>query len=226
LRYRDLIHEGKSIYLPSTSSRGTGEWVEYGSCVWDGPSCLRYVPRVRDFYSNQRKLFQTIVGMPNADLNTLHREVLHMVPSDTYHIVSVLGAISKQLEEPRRRAAINSGIQDLGTWAMFPVTMAGTDVPAAKTVLRASRDSAWCIPESQIHRDAFYGVVDLSVLHGGEFDAEWMKALREHLDLGSRFVSRSLKRQSSDVSGARRHASYETKLRRKAPYIAEWVCPF
>jgi hypothetical protein len=104
--------------------------------------------------------------MPNADLNTLREETLHMVPSDTGHIVSVLRAISEQLEQRRRQPDVD--IRDLATLAMFPVTLAGGDLSVTKTVLRASEDSAWCIPESQLHRDAFHGAVDLSVLHSGE----------------------------------------------------------
>ncbi|KAK4122105.1 hypothetical protein N657DRAFT_491168 [Parathielavia appendiculata] len=219
-KIRKLFREDKSISLPPGSGRSVGEWVGNGTCVWDGPECLRHVPRVKDLYGSRQMLFHSIFGMPLADLVTLHEEALHMVPSDTNHIVSVLSTISRYLGRPQTGSG---SVPDLSSCALFPVIPAIGDQQEAGTVLRTSRDRICCIPKSQLHRDSLLGVVDMSVLSSEEFSANALRTLRERLDLGSHFVSKLQKGKASEVGSAQQHPSYERRLRDKAPYISELI---
>ncbi|KAI0536538.1 hypothetical protein GGR58DRAFT_514502 [Xylaria digitata] len=82
---RRKFQNSKLVYMPEECAvplQGS-RWVPLDACVWDGPTCLKKFPRLRNFYSELEDLFCSKLKVTTANLNTLIAESMLISSTDS-----------------------------------------------------------------------------------------------------------------------------------------------
>lgn len=147
----ELFATDNLVFLSAEDGFGDGgRWVALSSCVWEGPNCLKRIPRLKRLYPRLVKLFIRILGCPNAELEHMAREAQMIDETDNLrHIEDVFTAIcmrlpSMYLPSPTQVALL----APLKRARIFP-TRLGLESTKTFQLKTASDEDEWFVPDDQ-----------------------------------------------------------------------------
>ncbi|RMZ72001.1 heterokaryon incompatibility [Pyrenophora seminiperda CCB06] len=221
------LKESASIYMPEYFGASRGTWKGLYSCVWDGPACLKRVPRLKAFYPKRNHLFAVKLGIGKANEKHLKMEAEQLRDSDDIeHVSSLLVNILPYL----KTSAYDSPTEIVDfrqIWPsrirhpfrsirMIPVRLKG---PTSNNfVLRSSDDDgSWFVPDRHHLRKAFLGLVDLAEV--SLLDSVQLNKLIGGLQMEERCLSKVVTQKDFEAEQPELMEKYTASLRRKVPYI-------
>lgn len=216
LTFRSFMKENRTIYVPEQVGASKGTWRKPNSCVWRGPDCLEYVPRLQVFYNDQFSLFHSVLDIGDADVDTFITEAKMLRPTDSKTriealIKSVSGALPEELP--------GYILRELRSLHLFPITVAGANRGVLKLASRNDAET-WFIPDFPSLRKAFDGKLNISVFES-DFFMHHTSALYNALGLNSLRLRAQDIQMSFRAIGEHLHRAFTMSLREKGPYIAE-----
>lgn len=198
-----------------------GAWLSLDACIWDGPECLKKIPRLRELYQDQRDFFCDTLGLTVADLKTLVNEVKLINSADSLpYIRALFIQLSYMLHGTLYPTRVHAGFEDVWEFNIFPVWTGkpGPHFDALKSG-RVFRESEWWyIADTRHLGDAFRGKVPVLA-----FEAYMLDRIK-HLIVTMRWEDRMLynlakMKVSAETSDNVNHA-YTQSLRGKWRGIA------
>ncbi|TRX89111.1 hypothetical protein FHL15_010028 [Xylaria flabelliformis] len=113
-----LVYIPEECPVPLPGSR----WVSLDACVWDGPTCLKKFPRLRNFYAELEDLFCSKLKLTVANLSTLIAEakLISSIDSLTY-ARSLFKQLSHMSYGTYYHTRYDAGFYDLLELEIFPV---------------------------------------------------------------------------------------------------------
>ncbi|EWC47461.1 hypothetical protein DRE_00429 [Drechslerella stenobrocha 248] len=230
---RQFFESGAYVYVPYQHGGSTGAWHLFSDCIWHTRFLLNHVPSIGNYYTNQSKLFYTILSPRDVDLKLLKVEASRLSPADGIkHVSTILKTISGCIDH--RRGDITTIASDFQDCPMFPVSPDNPTLDRGEyfsgfssdfTTFRLSTNSRrdqWFISDSMELRKAFQGFVKLSSLPTSFFETT-SSTLNSALDLQSRLLSRAVTQDPISAANQRDHIQFSQSLRQKAFYISSLV---
>ncbi|KAI0546337.1 hypothetical protein F4679DRAFT_416227 [Xylaria curta] len=156
-RFKDtkLVYIPEECPVPLPGSR----WVSLDACVWDGPTCLKKFPRLRNFYAELEDLFCSKLKLTVANLNTLVAEakLISSIDSLTY-VRSLFKQLSHMSYGTYYHTRYDAGFYDLLEREIFPVWKGkrGAQFDHLK-----SSGMTWYIADAPYLLDSFEGKIPL-----------------------------------------------------------------
>ncbi|KAF2281166.1 uncharacterized protein EI97DRAFT_389566 [Westerdykella ornata] len=223
----DALEEEASIYVPESIGASRGVWRDAHLCVWDGPSCFKRVPLLKDLYPRRKYLFSTKLGVNQPEeLHMILEASLLRDSDDIDHISSLLAHISSHLNPSMeyRAMGFENNLEfrlplrgnQFRSLRMIPVRLTG---PKLDTFALRSADDrkAWFVPDRHHLRKAFLGLVDLADL--SLLDSVQLNRLIEGLGMEQRCLSRLVTQNAFAAEQPELLENYTAALRKKVPYI-------
>ncbi|KAK5629125.1 hypothetical protein RRF57_004840 [Xylaria bambusicola] len=158
---RRRFNENELVYIPEECAvqLQRSRWISLDACVWDGPTCLKKIPRLKNFYSELEGLFCSKLKLPTANLNTLIAETALINSTDSLpYIRSLLKQLSHMSYGTYYHTRYDAKFYDLIDMSVFPVWTGKRG--AHFDELRSSRMS-WYIADAPYLLDCFEGKVPL-----------------------------------------------------------------
>lgn len=196
------------------------EWLSHTSCVWDAPDSLKRVAKLRDRYSNCKRLFRSTLGVGNADTGHIVDELCSL--SDEADVAvqrfeelfSLLGRYNAQ------HSKLNRGhIQRIRDAAVFPVMKGNYIDEEARISFRSMYNGGWYVPDKTTLERAFRGKVAMLNL-----PAKLVRTLRglfEDLDYNCMFLSSVIKETTETRGTSIRDMCWEGDLKIRLKYISQ-----
>ena len=197
-------------------------WTHLRSCVWDGPTCLRRTPCLKDYYSQLQNFFCGILDLGEADINTLVREASQLTAHDNLaHVTEVLIAVNNFLDKPttnsRESTVRQDALQHLRQCRIFPVNDKRPS-PDFDYLESVSSRPIWYIADRPHLRHSFERLLPLLAVKTEYI--EKISTLLEQLGVQSRTLSRVATGVSESQGKLELLKGYSNSLRSKARYIA------
>ncbi|KAI0197267.1 hypothetical protein EV127DRAFT_329817 [Xylaria flabelliformis] len=150
-----LIYIPEECPVPLPGSR----WVSLDACVWDGPTCLKKFPRLRNFYAELEDLFCSKLKLTVANLSTLIAEAKLINSNDSLtYVRSLFKQLSHMSYGTYYHTRYDAGFYDLLELEIFPVWKGkrGTQFDHLK-----SSGMTWYIADVPYLLDSFEGKIPL-----------------------------------------------------------------
>ncbi|KAI0865764.1 hypothetical protein F4860DRAFT_264802 [Xylaria cubensis] len=113
-----LVYIPEECPVPLPGSR----WVSLDACVWDGPTCLKKFPRLRNFYAELEDLFCSKLKLTVANLSTLIAEAKLINSNDSLtYVRSLFKQLSHMSYGTYYHTRYDAGFYDLLELEIFPV---------------------------------------------------------------------------------------------------------
>jgi hypothetical protein len=214
--YRDAFEEYRLIYIPGTALR-RGFWVKPSHCVWDGPAVLRSVHSISDVYPDARRLFTSLLGLGDANLQHLLKETQQFNPTDSIEYIT---EVFKQLEKfltdktsPRETSALSQH-------AIFPIKTS-TEQPGFDCFRGADQSHRWWIADTTHLLRSFQGRVPLLAL--SIEDVGGLKRLFKFAKVELRKLSHAVEGTAQTVGFARPWEAQTELLQKRANSILRYA---
>jgi hypothetical protein len=175
-------------------------------------------PLLKRYYPGNHRLFQRILGIQDADMDTLIGKVRQTSPNDSLeYMTQVFVAISQLLEKPLS-STDEAKVKLLNGYQIFPLQNQSylPDFCFFRTALDS--DDEWYIADRLHFRRFFEG--KLSLLAFDEQSLEKMQPLIQILDLSNRLLSRASKAAPMANGQIMFQPMYTNSLQKKANWIA------
>jgi hypothetical protein len=156
---RKAFEKYELVYIPPMGS-GQGFWVKPSRCVWEGPSILRSVYSLNSLYPDCRRLFTSLLGLQNANLQHLIMETKQFVSADSIHYIS---GVFRELEKFLDDKTSWSETSGLSEHNIFPVRTS-TNQGSFDRLLGASSSHIWWIADTTHLLRSFEGRIPLLAL--------------------------------------------------------------
>jgi hypothetical protein len=199
--------------VPDPETAGL-RWLTLEECVWDGPDCLKRIPRLKYIYPSRIQLFLYLLKCQTSDLVMLIQEAQRIRETDDLqHIAQVFEALSKYPDLSENSA------HPLRELPIFPVTPA--NAPTGPFCLRTALDSdAWYIPDDLKLTRVF---ADLDVLSFASSSLDSYRPLFERLDLRHRLLSVAGEITLVPDGDVQPVPSYEAWLNKRMRFVIAYV---
>ncbi|RWA11758.1 hypothetical protein EKO27_g3340 [Xylaria grammica] len=226
---RESFDKHKLIYIPPEQDEDRDLWFDTNGCVWDGPSCLKRVPRAGDHFSNHAGLFLGVLRLPQARLKAFLDEASQIQPTDSLKYIrdvftEMARLISTSTASEFRSA--QTGILKLRKHKMFPI-WTRDKVGSQFDLVEITSDLGWYIADRPYLFEGFQGRLPLLAFspHVISELGDLLRLLRLDGRMLSKLASKESKvyHETSDY-----HASYSEFLQRRARHISRLVqttCP-
>ncbi|GAW15237.1 hypothetical protein ANO14919_046460 [Xylariales sp. No.14919] len=226
---RESFDKHKLIYIPLGQGENRDLWFDTNSCVWDGPSCLKRVPRARDHFSNHTGLFLGVLKLPQARLTAFLDEASQIQPTDSLKYIRDVFTEMARLISTSNASELRSaqaGILKLRKHKMFPI-WTRDKVGSQFDLVEITSDLSWYIADRPYLFEGFQGRLPLLAFspHVISELGDLLRLLRLDGRMLSKLASKESKvyHETSDY-----HASYSEFLQRRARHISRLVqttCP-
>lgn len=85
---REVFGSEALIYVPTADSSISDKWLVAQTCVWDGPTCLKKTPCLKDFYPQLDRFFVETLQLADATWSTLLEEARLIEAGDSLAYIS------------------------------------------------------------------------------------------------------------------------------------------
>ena len=202
------------VLLPRPGGSPSDQWVSIEACVWSGPSGLKTVACLRNFYPNRSELFQSVLLCEKVSLEVLVNEARQISYSYSLeHIAGILLGICSGLKRDKSKSS-TIDIPSLKCCRIFPTQ---TDIRHETYVDLKSAEDEWYIPDRAHVATLFRSKLDLLA-----FDAKTTQKLQpllEVLGLGNRVLSKVAKKIATLNGNPRLNQVHTKWLRNRMRYI-------
>lgn len=210
----DAFVDENLVFLPRPGTSSSARWVSIEACVWSGPSGLRTVACLRDFYPNRSELFQTVLLCEKVSLEVLVNEARQISHSYTLeHITGMLMGICYELKRDTSKSS-TIDIPSLRCCRIFPTK---PDIRQETYVNLKSAEDEWYISDRVHLATLFRSKLDLLA-----FDAKTTQKLQPLLvllGLGNRVLSKVAKKIATPDGNLRLNQVHTKWLRNRMRYI-------
>ena len=214
---REAFQNERLVFVPDSGCKNPGEgcWVTTDDCVWDGPPCLKRIYRLKPHYHENVTLFRRILGLRQAGLSKLLREVQQISPTDSVTYIQdifiatsliVHDATYTELKDQSPYAKLVS----LKIWPVLNEDQNGTQFDCLTDI--------WYIPDNTYLRDIFCGKLKFLAFDKESFG--YLLPLIKLLGLERRMISKAARSESRMKGEVKLLPNYTVSLRRKVRHIA------
>jgi hypothetical protein len=197
------------VFFPAGADSSDQVWLRSIDCVWDGPSCLTNVRRLKLEYEDRFILFRTILKCPNASIADLIAEAKNISRhSSLKPVTEVFEQISLYI-----RPDSSVEIKKLKTFKMFPTTLGhGT----RRSIEFQKADEEWYIP------DILHVAKHFKKQRFLAFDFPTLKRLESlftALKLEKKYLSEVATRTTTHGKAIRQNEEYQVWFRNRIRYV-------
>ena len=157
--HREAFEKYELVHIPPVASR-QGFWVKPSQCIWEGPAVLRSVYALSSLYPDSRRLFTSLLGLQNANLQHLIMETKQFVSDDS---IQYIVEVFKELEKFLTDKTSPSETSDLSEQNIFPIRTS-TDQSRFDCLRGANQSHIWWIADTTHLLRSFEGRVPLLAL--------------------------------------------------------------
>jgi hypothetical protein len=200
------------VFIPPDKGKAIeGQWVSLGSCVWDGPECLKKTPRLKKFYEPRTKLFLEILKCATAELPALVQEAQRIdETSDLQHITNVFAAICGCLDPDPQ---VISPLREL---AIFP-TRQGLEETGLHKLQTALDSDEWYIPDKPRAAQVFGNKLNFLAIPLTSLSD--CNILFELFDIQHRLISVAAQETVLPDGDVQRELQYEKWLKKRIDFV-------
>jgi hypothetical protein len=156
---KEAFEKYELVYIPPVASR-KGFWVKPSQCIWEGPAVLRSAYALSSLYPDSKRLFTSLLGLQDANLQHLIMETKQFVSGDS---IQYIAEVFKELEKFLTDKTPLSETSDLSEHNIFPIRMS-TDQSRFDCLRGASQSHIWWIADTTHLLRSFEGRVPLLAL--------------------------------------------------------------
>ncbi|KAK4235772.1 heterokaryon incompatibility protein 6, OR allele [Achaetomium macrosporum] len=178
-KLRDTVETEELLYIHPSNNETGERWISIGACVWTGPSFLKNVCRLREYYPTRSRLFNGILGCP--DITSYHPMGLAYVVREAHgikhnddlkYIQDVFLGIAEQVRHGVPRDDDKEAVYRLRKREIFP-TRRGTESTSIPSyhLRSASESEHWYIPDHPQVAPVFADTLDYLAFHQTVWDA-------------------------------------------------------
>lgn len=155
---RTFFKDNPLVYLVQTHYQNAGVWIDIKKCCWDAPDCLRSVTALRPCYPDLKPLFQGILGLQNASVETIVAEIVQLDGNvdAVGDIKNMLLALGSQILQPADTTKMQSALRQLEKHRVIPIK--GKE---GQSILVTLTDQRWFVADRKSYQKAFGGKVHL-----------------------------------------------------------------
>lgn len=205
--------------MPGAGDSQDSRWISTDACVWDGPTCLKKIPRLREIYTDQEAFFCKTIGLGAANLKTLVDEAKLITATDSLpYIRNVFEQLSHMSYGTYWYTRLDAKLHELLNLEIFPV-WTGRPGPHFDCLRRAKEPGGanlWYIADVQFISDAFEERVALLAFEPSMLDE--IKHLLINLGLEDRKLLKLAKMDLSIQGFGKLNLQYTQSLQEK------WTC--
>ncbi|KAI3321654.1 hypothetical protein HD806DRAFT_545850 [Xylariaceae sp. AK1471] len=215
------FQDGKLVYIPEECvvPLPGSRWISLDACVWDGPTCLKKLPRLRNYYSELEDMFCSKLKLKVADLKSIVAEAKLIIPTDS---LTYLRSLFKQLSHMSYgtyyHTRQDAGFYDLSDLEIFPVW---TEKQGAQFHVLKSPRMEWYIADTPYLLESFEGKIPLLAFEPSML-AE-IKDLITYLGWENRKLQKLVTKESAIEGLDKYNPEYTQSLQHKWRCIARLV---
>ncbi|ORX95880.1 hypothetical protein BCR34DRAFT_187331 [Clohesyomyces aquaticus] len=213
-RVRTTFQEQALVCIPQAN--GLNTWTLPSKCVWKGPSCLRKFPTLAEVYPQQLQLFCNILGLRDAEIEHLVKEICQVRTLDQ---LSYITDLFLELEKMIKDDTPEYEVASLRSRHVLPVKTANG--PGFQHLFSPMTGSQWYIPDRPQLEVSFRGKVPLLAFTTSEVSK--LKRLVKLLHLETRKLSNCAVGTARTEGRTRPFQEWTNSLRAKASCILRLV---
>lgn len=214
--HREAFEKYELVYIPPTDSR-KGFWVKPSRCIWEGPAILRSVYALSSLYPDSRRLFTSLLGLENANLQHLIMETKQFTSGDS---IRYIAEVFKELEEFLTDKTSPSETSDLSEHGIFPIRTS-TDQSRFDCLRGANQSHMWWIADARHLLRSFEGCIPLLAL--SVEDVGGFKRLFKFAKVDLRKLSHAVEGNARTVGYMRTWEARTTLLQARANSILRYA---
>jgi hypothetical protein len=166
--YRNEFLKQELVFIPSSSSSesGRGSWIPLRKCIWEGPPGLRSCHALKDIYPHCKKLFTDTLRIPDADINTIIKEMRQFTVNDSLtYILYILDELNKHIKDYNGKVP-DGAARLLRSSPVFPITLS-SPMEGFSRFCSIDSNVDWFIPDRPHLERSFRGKIPMCA-----FDAQ------------------------------------------------------
>lgn len=173
---RKVFSENPLIFIPQSPFRAS-QWSRPDNCIWSSPSFFKRTAALVDIYPSCRGLFQDILGVQDADLQTALTELFSTSQTDGLNYFVKLFTYLSRHTSANARALIIRNVESFKTKPAFPIDTKGEE-PAVHHLGSISAESIWFIANRPHLREKFRGIIPLLAFDNDQLEKmKWIYLL-------------------------------------------------
>ncbi|CAG9982412.1 unnamed protein product [Clonostachys byssicola] len=164
------------IFIPESPLRAA-QWLRPDNCIWSSSSFFKRTATLAGNYPSCRGLFQDILGVQDADLQTTLTELFSTSKSDGLDYFVKLFAYLNRHSSASIRALVTKNADKFKTKLVFPIDTKG-ERPAVHHLGSISAESIWYIADRPHLREKFRGRIPLLAFDNDQLEKmKWIYLL-------------------------------------------------
>ncbi|CAH0021674.1 unnamed protein product [Clonostachys rhizophaga] len=173
---KKAFSENSLIFIPQSPFRAA-QWSRPDNCIWSSPSFFKRTAALVGMYPSCRGLFQDILGVQDADLQTVLTELFSTSQTDGLGYFVKLFTYLNRHTSANARALITRNVESFKTKPVFPIDTKGEE-PAVHHLGSISAESIWYIADRPHLREKFRGRIPLLAFDNDQLEKmKWIYLL-------------------------------------------------
>ncbi|KAL8354070.1 hypothetical protein RB601_003763 [Gaeumannomyces tritici] len=203
------------VFVPAPTPR----WLKAGRCVWDGPSVLQQSAVLKKWYGELRHFFFTMLGIGNANLETVVAEVKALTAHTGGELARIDGLL-ELLADPPGSQQLHAKLDGLPIFPLWTGKRNAERFDRLSAGGILSRNNEWYIADAPGYLEGFEGKIPLLALapHLGP-----VEKLLHLLNCGDRKLSELVGTKFFSAEKAILDRKHSTHLRGKWKCIARLI---